>query len=96
MLHVFGTPGDTCNRIRLLLQNSFQDVKLPVLVENHRYSHSLKAPSDTVLSFHEKAEYAPSQMPQTEDTFSPGPETDAAAKEFNGIIQNDILINLIR
>ena len=37
-----GTIGYWCNHLRLLSQNSFEDVKLPVRVENCRRSHSLK------------------------------------------------------
>ena len=107
MLQILGTPGDTCSRIRLLLQNSFEDVKLPVGVENRRCSHGLKAPCDTIkikeslcchfTKRHLTTEYAQSQTPQTENTFSSGPaETDDTAEEFKRIIQNDILINLIR
>ena len=35
---ILGTRGYTCNRSRLLSQNSFEDVELPVRAENCRYS----------------------------------------------------------
>ena len=39
MLQVLGTPGYTCNHLRLLSQNSFEDVELPLQVKNLRCSH---------------------------------------------------------
>ena len=42
MLQILGTPGYTCNRLRLLSQNSFEDVKLSVRVDNCRCSRGLK------------------------------------------------------
>ena len=42
MLQILGTPGYTCNYLRLLLQNSFDDLKLPVRVENRTCSHGFK------------------------------------------------------
>ena len=34
--------GYTCNRVRLLSQNRFEDVELPVRVENRRCSHGFR------------------------------------------------------
>ena len=42
MLHILGTPGYTCSRLGLLSQNSFENVKLPVRVENRRCNHGLR------------------------------------------------------
>ena len=39
MLQILGTPGYTCNRIRRLSQNNFEDMKLSVQIENRRCSH---------------------------------------------------------
>ena len=36
MLQILGIPGYTCNLLWLLSQNRFEDVELPVRVENHR------------------------------------------------------------
>ena len=36
MSQILATPGYTCNHLRLLPQNSFDDVELPVPVENRR------------------------------------------------------------
>ena len=41
MLQILGTPGYMCNLLQLLLQNSFEGVKLPVRVENGRCNHWL-------------------------------------------------------
>ena len=41
VLQTLRIPGDTCKRIRLLLQNSCEDVKLQVGVEDRRCSHGL-------------------------------------------------------
>ena len=37
-----GVSGLTCNRLRLLSRNNFEDVELPVQVENHRRGRSFK------------------------------------------------------
>ena len=42
MLQILGTPGYTCNRLRLLLQNSFEDDELPVQVKNCMCSHGFR------------------------------------------------------
>ena len=45
LLQILGIPGYTCNHLRLLSQNSFEDVELPVQVKNRRCSHGFKTPS---------------------------------------------------
>ena len=42
MLQMLGQPAYWCNHLRLLSQNSFEDVKLPVRVENCRCRQGLK------------------------------------------------------
>ena len=42
IVQILGIPGYVCNRFRLLSQNSFEDVELPVRVENRRCSHGFK------------------------------------------------------
>ena len=42
MLQILGTPGYTCNRLRLLSQNCFEGGELPVQEENRMCSHGFR------------------------------------------------------
>ena len=52
-----------CNHLRLLLQNSFEDIKLTVRVENRRCSHSLKPGLRMVVTIAEHVcDYVPNSV----------------------------------